>query len=357
MGNIISKRLTDWYLINKRDLPWRDISDPYNIWISEIILQQTRVAQGLPYYFRFLEEFPDIFSLAQAPLDKVLKIWQGLGYYSRARNMHATALQIVSQYNGIFPPSYQGLLKLKGIGEYTAAAIASIAYNEPVAVVDGNVIRVLSRLYGIGEPVDKPSVLKEIKRLAAEILLSDQPALHNQAIMEFGALHCAPQGPDCLNCVLKDHCLAFKYQLTDKIPLKEGKVKVRNRFFYYLVINDSGKIYFQQRKSGDIWEGLFEFPLIETTELISWEKFPKLLKDFLPEGADFQITRFSEPIKHILTHQRLFVTFVSVKADLADEASSHWYKSDIAAIHEFAVSRVIDNFLKSKDFNNGLGLV
>jgi A/G-specific adenine glycosylase len=353
MRDIISKRLADWFLINKRDLPWRDISDPYYIWISEIILQQTRVAQGLPYYFRFLEEFPDIFSLAHAPLDKVLKVWQGLGYYSRARNMHAAAGQIVTLYNGIFPASNKDLLKLKGIGEYTAAAIASIAFNEAVAVVDGNVIRVLSRVYGIGEPVDKPSVLKEIKRLAAELLDTDHPARHNQALMEFGALHCVPQAPDCLNCILKEHCQAFKYQLTDKIPVKAGKVKVRNRYFHYLVINDGGKIYFQQRMSGDIWEGLFEFPLIETDELISWDKLPELLKDFLPEGTEFQITGFTGPVKHILTHQRLYINFIILKAELAEHAPSRWYNCDMATIHELAVPRAIDNFLKSKDFTLG----
>ena len=356
MDEYIGNKLVNWYLSNKRNLPWREIENPYYIWVSEIILQQTRVAQGLPYYIRFIEEFPDINSLANAPIEKVLKLWQGLGYYSRARNMHFAAKQIEKDYNGIFPLSYKELLKLKGVGEYTAAAIASIAYNEPVAVVDGNVIRVISRLFTIKDSVGKPATIKEIKKLAGDILLKYNPSAFNQAIMEFGALHCVPANPDCLHCPLSDKCLDFQYKIVDKLPVRKEKVKVRDRFFYYLVIHTNNGLWFRQRASGDIWEGLFEFPLIETEENILPEQIPAIIvKSGLFNDDDFQITGISSQTKHILTHQRLYVSFIHLKAaqlSSVSELNIKW--KDRNDIHELAVPRVVDKYLHSDHFNKML---
>lgn len=353
MDGYIGNVLVNWYLSNKRILPWREIENPYYIWVSEVILQQTRVAQGLPYYIRFIEEFPEISSLANAPIERILKLWQGLGYYSRARNMHFAAKQIMGDYNGIFPKNYKELLKLKGIGEYTAAAIASIAYNEPVVVVDGNVIRVVSRLFAVQDSVGKPSTIKEIKKLANEILLKNRPAVFNQAIMEFGALYCVPLNPDCVHCPLSDKCLAFKYGMVDKLPVKKQKVKVRDRFFYYLVIHTNKGFWFQQRMAGDIWEGLFEFPLIETDENIIPEQIPSIVgKSSLFKETTFQIIGTSPQVRHILTHQRLYVSFIHIKADqlpVTPLLNIIWKEKD--DIYGLAVPRVVDKYLHSVHFN------
>jgi A/G-specific adenine glycosylase len=337
---------------NKRDLPWRNTTDPYHIWVSEVIMQQTRVAQGLAYYERFIETFPTIASLARAPQEKVLKLWQGLGYYSRARNMHAAAKQVVEQYDGLFPRRYSDLLTLKGVGEYTAAAIASFAYNTPVAVVDGNVIRVISRLFAVQNPVDKPSGLNEIKKLAADLLHTDEPALHNQAIMEFGALHCTPSNPDCIHCPLSENCLAYRYKIVDRVPFKSSKVKVRDRHFYYLVIKSKEGVYFQQRVSGDIWEGLFEFPLIEATGMLSPQSIQELVCEKLSFTSEFKIVNISSQIKHILTHQRLLVSFIVIEInDLKEKHPAGWITIALDDIHQLAVPRVIDKYLQSSNFN------
>jgi A/G-specific adenine glycosylase len=355
MDGYIGNELIKWYLHSKRSLPWRETTNPYFIWVSEIILQQTRVAQGLPYYIRFIEKFPDINALASASLESLLKLWQGLGYYSRARNMHYAAKQIVQDYNGIFPTSYKELLKLKGIGEYTAAAIASIAYNEPVAVVDGNVIRVISRLFAVQESVGKPSVMKEIKQLTGDVLLTNKPALFNQAIMEFGALYCIPVKPDCANCPLNDKCLAYKYNVVEKLPVKKEKIKVRERFFCYMVICTNNGVLFRKRASGDIWEGLFEFPLIETRESIQPESISELIQKQSIFKGEFQITGFSKPVKHILTHQRLNVSFVHIKVkDSISINLSDIICKGVERIHELAVPRVIDRYLNSDQFNKML---
>ncbi|MEY2629135.1 MAG: Adenine glycosylase, partial [Bacteroidota bacterium] len=233
-----SKSLIQWYLQNKRDLPWRNTIDPYFIWLSEIMLQQTRVAQGLPYFLRFTEAFPTVFDLAKADEEQVLKLWQGLGYYSRARNLHKTAQQVAFEYNGEFPKSYAELLKLKGIGEYTAAAIASFAYNESVPVVDGNVYRVLSRYFEVETDIASLGAKKEFTQLAAELLPAGEANLFNQAIMEFGALQCVPKNPNCTNCIFSDSCAALQKKKVDQLPVKSKKIKVKTRFFTYLVFED-----------------------------------------------------------------------------------------------------------------------
>ncbi len=249
-------------------MPWRETSDPYCIWLSEIMLQQTRIEQGLPYYLAFTNAYPSIFDLANASEEEVLKLWQGLGYYSRARNLHATAKYIAFELNGKFPETYEGLLKLKGVGDYTASAIASISYNEPVAVVDGNVYRVLSRYFDIDTPINSTAGIKEFKLLAKELLDKEDPATYNQAIMEFGALQCKPQSPLCNTCPLSASCLALKNNKISMLPVKLKKGKIKKRYFNYLVFqSEENKTILEKRSGKGIWEGLYQFPLIETDGL------------------------------------------------------------------------------------------
>ena len=257
-----SKLLIDWYLSNQRELPWRKTKNPYHIWLSEIMLQQTRVAQGLPYYLRFTEEFPTVFDLAEASEEKVLKLWQGLGYYSRARNLHFTAKEIVKNHQGQFPSDYHQLLKLKGIGSYTAAAITSFAFNQPYAVVDGNVIRVLSRVFGIEIPYDSVTGKKRFQQLAQELLIKNKPGMYNQAIMEFGALQCKPKSPNCSICPMQDFCIAYQAMEVHAFPVRSKKIKVKERFLHFLMIQTDNGICIGKRKSG-IWNGLYEFPFFE----------------------------------------------------------------------------------------------
>lgn len=307
-----SNSLIHWYLQNKRDLPWRNITDAYSIWLSEIILQQTRVAQGMPYYEAFITNFPTVFDLASAKEEQILKLWQGLGYYSRARNLHATAKFVVDELNGVFPNSYSELIKLKGIGEYTAAAVASFSANENVAVLDGNVYRVLSRYYRVENDISISSTKKVFLELANEVLPNKDAHIHNQAIMEFGALQCVPKNPDCINCVLSGSCAALQYKLVNKLPVKSKKTKVKNRYFNYLVLEDNqGKTIVNQRTEKGIWQNLYEFPVIETEKAIDESELKKLIIDnhsqqneivFLPE---FDVI-------HKLSHQKLHIQFIKV---------------------------------------------
>ena len=262
-----SNSLLLWYLQNKRDLPWRNTTNPYFIWLSEIMLQQTRVAQGLPYFLSFIEAFPSIFDLANADEEQVLKLWQGLGYYSRARNMHKTAQIVAFEFDGNFPDNYNDLLKLKGIGEYTAAAIASFAFNEVVPVVDGNVFRVLSRYFDIITDIATSGAKKEYAALAKELIPKDKPALFNQAIMEFGALQCMPKKPNCNICIFNNSCVALKKKKVAELPVKSKKTKVTYRYFNYVIFldNDENTIITKRTQKG-IWQNLYEFPVIETNE-------------------------------------------------------------------------------------------
>ena len=249
--------LIRWYQENKRDLPWRNTKDPYKIWISEIILQQTRVVQGYDYYCRFINRFPDVFALAEADEDEVMKYWQGLGYYSRARNLHEAARSIAGR--GVFPNTYEEVRKLKGVGDYTAAAICSFAYDMPYAVVDGNVYRVLSRWMGIEEPIDTVRGKKLFAALADELLERSVPALYNQAIMDFGAIQCVPSSPSCLFCPLSDSCVALQKGLVDALPMKQHKTKVTNRYFIYFYVRAGEYTFLHKREAGDIWHNLYEF--------------------------------------------------------------------------------------------------
>ena len=259
------KKLIYWYLQNKRELPWRTTTRPYFIWLSEIILQQTRVNQGIPYYLKFVKSFPTIEILANASEENVLKLWQGLGYYSRARNLHLTARYITNQLNGVFPNNYKELIKLKGVGDYTASAISSICFNEPRAVVDGNVYRVLARVFGIDIPINSSRGINEFKNLAQQLVDTKQPGIYNQAIMEFGARYCVPQNPNCNTCIFNDRCIAFQKQLVSELPVKLPKTSIINFFFNYIVIiSEDDKTVLRQRTEKGIWQKLYEFPLIET---------------------------------------------------------------------------------------------
>lgn len=343
-----SLTLQKWYHIYKRDLPWRNISDPYKIWISEIILQQTRVAQGMDYYLRFITRFPDVLSLANAQEDEVLKYWQGLGYYSRARNLHKAAKQILEIHGGIFPQNHADILKLSGIGIYTAAAIASFAFEMPYAVVDGNVYRVLSRLFACNSPIDSSRGQKEFAALATELLDNERPGTHNQAIMEFGALQCVPINPDCSNCPLNNNCMALKTNSVDKLPVKERKTKIKARYFNYLFIKHKNQTFLQKRESQDIWKNLYEFPLIETnklldiTELIEHDNFKTLFE----ENSEIKINSNFFDFKHILTHRYIFARFFVIETENINIHLNKYSKVVIDKMDNFAISRLTELFLE-----------
>lgn len=296
-------KLVAWYKKYHRELPWRETRDSYKIWLSEIILQQTRVAQGYPYYEKFTRQYPDVRSLAAASEKEVLHLWQGLGYYSRARNMHATAKIICDQYNGTFPGSYQELVRLKGIGDYTASAIASFAFDEQTAVVDGNVFRVLARYYGIHEDISSPASRKIFKEAAITAMPAGQAALFNQAVMEFGALQCVPVSPACDTCPVNDSCYAFHHKIQNVLPVKTKKTKVKQRPIHYLVIMAQGRIAMRERRGKDIWQGLYDFFSVEAEAINEWNSLlPETLGDLKPRLT-------AGPLKHILTHQRLSIHY------------------------------------------------
>ena len=347
----ISNILTNWYGQNKRELPWRDISDPYKIWISEIILQQTRVNQGLSYYLRFIERFPTVTQLAAAEEDEVLKYWQGLGYYSRARNLHKAAKQIASKFNSIFPNDHNDVLQLAGIGDYTGAAICSFAYNQDYAVVDGNVYRVLSRLFGVTTPIDSTPGKKEFAELAKKLLPKNEAGLHNQAIMEFGALQCIPTSPDCLNCPMQDSCQAFQTNLVSTLPVKAKKTKVTNRFFNYLFIEFQGNTFLQKRTKKDVWQNLYEFPLIESEKLLSSQELieNEYFKTLLAETAEVDIYKTSNPMKHVLSHRVIYAQFITIRVNELNEELKKYTKTPINGIDKFAVSRLMELFLEKLD--------
>jgi len=347
----ISNILTAWYHENKRDLPWRDITDSYRIWISEIILQQTRVNQGLSYYLRFVEHFPSVKELAEADEDDVLKYWQGLGYYSRARNLHKAARQVMNDFGGKFPDEHSQVMKLAGIGEYTAAAICSFAYNLPFAVVDGNVYRVLSRLFGIDTPIDSGKGKNEFAKLAAIILSQSEPGLHNQAIMEFGALQCVPVSPDCNRCPLKTTCRANEMGIVAQLPVKSLKTKVSHRFFNYLFVEYQGHTFMQKRTEKDVWQNLYEFPLIETDRLLSTTELLKDdgFKNLFIGIKDLEITKITRPMKHVLTHRIIFAQFVTLSVSGENESLDKLVKVPFEEIDKYAVSRLMELFLETRE--------
>jgi len=347
-----STKIITWYKQNKRDLPWRNTKDPYFIWLSEIILQQTRVDQGMSYYLKFTSEFPTVKHLAKAENDKVMKLWQGLGYYSRARNLHATAQIITKDYKGLFPDNYENILSLKGIGEYTASAIASFAFNKAHAVVDGNVYRVLSRVFGIETPIDSTAGKKAFNELANQLLDKKQPALHNQAIMEFGAMQCKPVNPNCTDCPLQTMCYAYEKKKVGELPIKEKKTKVRTRYFNYIVVNYKNKTIIRKRTEKDIWTNLHDFPLIETASDLSetaileskeWKKFIGNTK--------YTVKSVSKQHKHILSHQKIMARFweINCKNSLIVIEDKNYLTINKSEIGKYAVPRLIDNYLIEQD--------
>ncbi|MGY0407077.1 MAG: A/G-specific adenine glycosylase [Polaribacter sp.] len=345
----LSNILIDWYLQNKRELTWSKTKNPYFIWLSEIILQQTKVAQGLSYYLKFTTVFPTVFDLAKANESTVLKMWQGLGYYSRARNLHFTAKHIVSEFNGKFPSTFKEIIKLKGIGDYTASAIASICFNEPTAVVDGNVYRVLARYFGIKTPINATIGIKEFKALAQTLIDIENPGTYNQAIMDFGALHCKPQNPLCNTCPFVGGCVAFKKKLTKELPVKKKTIKIKKRYFNYIVIKTkNNKTILTERKGKGIWQGLFQFPLIESDKiidknaLISSKEFTTLFTD-----KTTPLLFNKKEVVHKLSHQHLYTNFWIVETKTLKNATISWKN-----VQNFPVPILIANFLNEFQCKN-----
>ncbi|WP_298265764.1 A/G-specific adenine glycosylase [uncultured Lutibacter sp.] len=342
-----SNKLIQWYLYNKRDLPWRSTKNPYAIWLSEIILQQTRVDQGMAYYYKFLEHFPTVKDLALASEEQVLKLWQGLGYYSRARNLHVSAKYVYYTLNGVFPSTYNELIKLKGVGDYTASAIASICFNETTAVVDGNVYRVLARYFGIDTPINSTKGIKEFKSVAQELISVNDPGTHNQAVMEFGARLCKPQNPFCSSCPLNESCVAFEKKLIKNLPVKEKKIKIKKKYFNYIVIQTINNKTFLEKREEGIWLNMYQFPLIETSKIINEQQFiahQKFSEIFTTTKVSVKLFN-NEPIVHKLSHQHIYAKFWIVKTTSLKMAVLDWNE-----VEKLPVPKLIDNFLNQ--FNN-----
>lgn len=344
------KKLLNWYYENRRFLPWRESNEPYKVWLSEIILQQTRVAQGLPYYKNFISSFPTVQALAMASEDQVMELWQGLGYYSRARNLHATAKIITEQYEGEFPNDFNKIKGLKGIGDYTASAITSICYNQRQAVVDGNVFRVLSRIFGMNQPIDASGAYKLYKEKAQVLMKGAPPGDFNQAMMEFGALQCVPKNPNCSHCIFKNECLAFQQGKVSLLPIKAKKVKVKNRYLHFFVMIDTSKnTLLEKRKGKGIWQNLYQFPIIETFEKqknFTNQEFKTLLIKHQIK-SDYVMEKWNDkPIFHKLTHQHLEINFWIVKLN---ERSNLVIQS--RTINDYPMPRVLQNF-RDKFFIN-----
>ena len=339
-----TENLTSWYSANKRDFPWRNTKDPYRIWLSEIILQQTQIKQGLPYYQAFVKRFPKVHDLAQASQDDVLKLWQGLGYYSRARNLHETAKHVAFELNGVFPTSYSELLKLKGVGDYTASAIASICFNEPKAVLDGNVYRVLSRYFGVDAPINTTSGFKVFRALAQDNLDVKKPAMYNQAIMDFGATQCTPKKAGCNTCPLITTCAAYSTGRVNELPVKIKAKKPKNRYFNFLVyLSKDKKTIVEQRKANGIWKHLYQFPLIESEKALLYSTLKDRLNSELKVDFDLRLYN-KQDVVHKLSHQHLHTKFWIIDLNQLPQKGI-----SIAQLNHYAVPVVIENFIK--DFN------
>ncbi len=338
-----SRGLIVWYKQNERDLPWRKTSDPYRVWVSEIILQQTRVNQGLNYYINFINRFPTIQDLANASEDDVLKQWEGLGYYSRARNMHEASKEVAYNLKGKFPKTYDQLIQLKGIGPYTAAAISSICFNEHRTVVDGNVFRVLTRIFGIDTPINTSKGKKEVETLAHELNDGCEHGTFNQALMEFGAIYCTPKLPKCNGCMFELECVAIKKNLVDKLPVKEKKLKIKQRFLNFLFVRDrNNQTIIQKRNQNDIWKSLYQFPLVETTSEESEKTVLSNLKFSFVKGASITSVKNS---KHKLTHQTLYIRIISLQVEMENNNLPADYQLiDLSDIGEYALPKPLENF-------------
>ncbi len=337
--------LLAWWYANPRPLPWKATTDPYKIWLSEIILQQTRVEQGLPYYLKFTTQYPTVQALAKAPDDEVMKLWEGLGYYARARNMLAAARYVSDSLDGVFPNTYEGLRQLKGVGDYTAAAIASFAYQLPYAVVDGNVYRVLARVYGITAAIDDPKTKQEVALLAQQLLDKSDPASYNQAIMDFGATHCTPKLAKCQSCPFSQNCWAYRERQVDKIPYKAQKIIKKQRFFGYTLYRFRNTLLLNRRVEGDIWAGLYEFPMAEFDHLPTAQE----LEDFVKKQLNFEpfeLRKISLPYKQVLTHQQINAIFVEVDLPSKPKLEGSWVEQEKLA--DFAFPRIVNSYLDDK---------
>ena len=344
----ISGILQDWYDKNRRELPWRMTKNPYYIWVSEIILQQTRVAQGYDYFIRFVERFPDVESLAMADEDEVMKYWQGLGYYSRARNLHAAARQVMDL--GGFPVDYPGVRSLKGIGDYTASAICSIAYDLPHAVVDGNVYRVISRLLGVDTPIDSTIGKREFAELADALLDRSHPGEHNQAVMDFGAMVCTPQGPRCNECPLLDCCVAKAENRVSELPVKSRKTQTKNRYFNYIYVRAGAYTFINKRVGNDIWKNLYEFPLVETDHEVSEEEFYALpeLQAMMVADERPVFRSLLRGVKHVLSHRVIWANFYEVVLPEDTRSFSTFLRIREEKLDSYPVSRLVSLFLEKK---------
>lgn len=342
-NSFFSLRIQKWYTQNGRNLPWRSTKSVYFIWLSEVILQQTRVDQGLHYYLKFIEQFPTVVDLSNASEQEVLVAWQGLGYYSRARNLHKTAKIVVHECAGIFPNDYRGLLKLPGVGEYTAAAIASFAYSLPYAVVDGNVYRLLSRVFNIDLPIDTNEGKKHFAELARELLDKKNPATHNQAMMEMGALICTPKQAKCSVCPLNDICLSKQKNTISILPIKSKKVKIKQRYFHFLIAENKGKILLQKRTKKDIWQNMYQFPLIELN------KNARLSEKNLPENFVLQTDCPIIKEKHVLTHQQIIAQFYRTSFDGESTSKNNLFWVKKKDLQNYPLPRLIERYLMKKE--------
>lgn len=340
-----SRALLPWYRDHRRDLPWRNTNDPYRVWLSEVILQQTRVDQGMAYWRRFVQKYPSVNKLAAASEDEVLRLWQGLGYYSRARNLLMAAKQVAKAHDGTFPADYDALKLLKGVGEYTAAAIGSICFGLPEPVVDGNVYRVLARCFGVATPIDSSAGRKEFRELAAMLLDRSSPGDHNQAVMELGATVCTPKSPRCEECPLRRRCVARVSKQIDSLPAKAKKAKVRHRYFNYLHVEAEGRTYLTKRGAKDIWRGLYELPLIESSKPLT----PAALEGELGKG--WRLIGRPVRMKHVLSHQILHAAFWRVKLPARSQRPKRWIAVPASALHHHAVPRLIERYLSELSGN------
>jgi len=335
------RALLPWYRENKRPLPWRTTTDPYRIWLSEVILQQTRVDQGTAYWHRFVERCPTVAHLAKTSEDQVLRLWQGLGYYSRARNLLTAAKQVVKEHGGQFPADHDQLLKLKGVGDYTASAIASICFGKEEPVVDGNVYRVLARVFGISTPIDSTAGKKEFRALAAELISKEHPGDFNQAVMELGATVCSPKKPNCVECPLKRKCIAQAEERVAELPVKAGKTKTRTRHFNYLLVETKGGIYLRKRTGKDIWQGLWELPMLETKKAATAAWLKK-------QAGMLRLKRIDGPTKHVLSHQIIQGVFWQAEPRGGFKPPKDWKPVPWRRIDGYALPRLIERHLAGK---------
>ena len=349
VSEFFTSGLMSWWKLNRRQLPWKETKDPYKIWLSEIILQQTTIRQGTPYYLKFTEKFPDIGSLAVAEPEEIYKMWEGLGYYNRAKNMHSTAQHIYYELDSIFPNDYHELLKLKGIGPYTGAAIASFAFEKPFPVIDGNVIRLISRFVGLKSPANSPILNSEIKKFLNESIQYAVPSEFNQALMDFGSVKCIPRNPECHTCPLSAQCVAFRNDWVHVLPVRPLKKPRKSLFYHFMeiIINDQFVV-LQQRDRNDIWPGLFQFPVVETKE-ITEEHVTEILKDIFPTGSQFlpEMTEVCEK-KQTLTHRTVHGIFTKMYLTLNDiKINNGYYLVDFSKVKKFAFPKIMREYIES----------